>query len=278
MPSLQHIASPKYKLHRRCYIHRCLQGGETLNVSVSCSEWQCVIATWMHSNAAWKKKKCHNKGTDEPRRVKHERKRGRMKEGGRERSCSISSTGERFKGWNSILGSTGQAGLVCMGAHFLCVISRRESVRMCVCALGDCSSERSGVVLSARGGKECPNQTQWTGCLEREREKDEGQTERVSTYRARRKMGRETGSRESSRQKALTKERRREHQRRIEQADWFFICFHWRLRTTFLGCHLHSSWASRWSKNFVYKLDELSDGKSSTSLTSPWTCRTCPNI
>lgn len=48
---------------------------------------------WMHSNAAWKKEK----GAEEPCRVKQDRKRGRMKEGGRERSCSISSTGERFK-------------------------------------------------------------------------------------------------------------------------------------------------------------------------------------
>ena len=34
---------------------------------------------------------------------------------------------------------------------------------VCVCVrahTGGCSSERSGVVLSARGGKECPNQTQ----------------------------------------------------------------------------------------------------------------------
>lgn len=51
---------------------------------------------------------------------------------------------------------------LCMEAHFLCVISRRESVHTCVCVCvrtGGCSSERSGVVLSARGGKECPNQT-----------------------------------------------------------------------------------------------------------------------
>ena len=37
------------------------------------------------------------KGAEEPCRVKQERKRERMKEGGRERSCSISSTGECFK-------------------------------------------------------------------------------------------------------------------------------------------------------------------------------------
>lgn len=32
-------------------------------------------------------------------------------------------------------------------------------VSVCECT-GGCSSERSGVVLSAQGGKECPNQTQ----------------------------------------------------------------------------------------------------------------------
>lgn len=57
---------------------------------------------------------------------------------------------------NAILGSSGQALLVCTGAHFLCVIRKRVCV--CVCTsmymcvhIGACSSVRSEVVLSAKG-------------------------------------------------------------------------------------------------------------------------------
>lgn len=58
----------------------------------------CLNGTFcMYLNAAWKRECQKKKGAEEPCRVKQERKRGRMKEGGRERSCSISSTGEHFK-------------------------------------------------------------------------------------------------------------------------------------------------------------------------------------
>lgn len=76
----------------------------------------------------------------------------------RKNSGSFSFNREHLKVWNPILGSSGQTGLVCMGAHFLCAISKVEWVcacmNECVCTLvctGGCSSERFMVVLSAMG-------------------------------------------------------------------------------------------------------------------------------
>lgn len=141
-------------------------------------------------------------------------------------------------------------GRVCICGVCMCVC-----VRVCA-STGGCSSERSGVVLSAQGGKECPNQTQWTGCLEREkeRERDKGRkTQRHEEWEDTQWGERwgETGSGhpESSRQKEQTKERSREHQRRIqlgidssfaasEDCEQHSSCW-----------YLHSSWVARWSEN-----------------------------
>ena len=87
-----------------------------------------------------------------------------------QRSCSISSTGELLKALDPTPACPHQAGLVCMGAHFLWVISRggklslplcvrvcaRVCVRVCVCA-------RLGEVWGCfvcEGRKGMPNQTQ----------------------------------------------------------------------------------------------------------------------
>lgn len=186
-------------------------------------------------------KKMEREGAEETCRVKQERKRGRMKEQGRDRSCPISSTGERLKAWNSILDSTGQAGLVCMGAHFLCVISRKASECVCVCVRTLGVAVQRGLGLFCLFGEERNAQIKHS-------EQD------ASTEKERQGAKREGAD---SQRRGRNRSRDPEGEEKNREKDRFFSKFLPSMKTTpsVSSCgHRRSSWEATLGKDLVSKL------------------------
>ncbi len=236
---------------------------------------QCFAAKWCIQMQSGKKS-FKRKKDEEQCRVKQGRKRGKMKEGGR-RSCFISSGGERFKAWNSILGSTGQAGLVCMGAYFLCVIRRRESVCICVCAHWGLQFREVWRCFVCSGRKGMPK-SNTVNRMSREKDEEKRQRARKSKRTRWGERRGETESRdpESSQQKEFTKENSRGERRTEQQIDFRSLPLKTTNSIPAAAICIPAEQPGGWA--FCLQADKLSDGKPSSSLTSPWSCRACPHI